>query len=91
MRWSPGVVLGVLLTQHRRSDRLLETIQRILPNLHTFHYCIMGEKKKSQEGKSRKPKGKGIFLSEVPLMEISLVSLGLRSVCVLAAVCTQAV
>lgn len=52
---------------------------------------LHNEKKKRQEKKSRKSRENNIFLSEVPLVEIALVSLGLRSVCVSDSVHTQAV
>lgn len=53
-----------------------------------FHYCIMQKKKKKKKEKQEVQR-KGHFLSEAPLMEMTLVSLRLRSVCV--SVRTQAV
>lgn len=88
--WTFGVILGVRITRCHHSDQLSETIQSVLPNLYAFPFLAWKKKKKAGKEK-QKVQRKGHFLSDVPLVEITLVSLGLRSVCVSASVHTQAV
>lgn len=89
--WTFGVMLGVHITRCHHSDQLLETIQSVFPNLYALSFILAWRKKKRSGKEKQKVQRKGDFLSEVPLVEITLVSLGLRSAGVSASVHTEAV